>query len=60
MNLTRWDPFRELEDFSKGLNQWFGQPMMRRLKGLVTAPSGCLSPVSFLRRAHSSAPAPRV
>lgn len=31
MNLTRWDPFRELEDLSKGLNQWFGQPLMRRL-----------------------------
>jgi HSP20 family protein len=33
MNLTRWDPFRELEDLSKGLNQWFGQPLMRRLEG---------------------------
>jgi HSP20 family protein len=32
MNLTRWDPFRELEDLSKGLNQWLGQPMMRRMK----------------------------
>ena len=32
MNLTRFDPFRELEDLSKGLNQWFGQPLMRRLK----------------------------
>ncbi|HSF99697.1 MAG TPA: Hsp20/alpha crystallin family protein [Vicinamibacterales bacterium] len=31
MNLTRWDPFRELESLSKGLNQWFGQPVMRRL-----------------------------
>jgi len=31
MNLTRWDPFRELEDLSKGLNQWFGQPLMRRV-----------------------------
>jgi len=31
MNLTRWDPFRELESLSKGLNQWFGQPLMRRL-----------------------------
>ncbi len=31
MNLTRWDPFRELEDLSKGLNQWFGQPLMKRL-----------------------------
>lgn len=30
MNLTRFDPFRELEDLSTRLNTWFGQPVTRR------------------------------
>jgi HSP20 family protein len=29
MNLTRWDPFRELEDMSTRLNRIFGQPAAR-------------------------------
>ncbi len=33
MNLTRWDPFRELEDMSARLNRLFGQPSTRQLTG---------------------------
>jgi len=29
MHLTRFDPFRELDDLSTRLNTWFGQPMRR-------------------------------
>lgn len=31
MNLTRWDPFRELEEMSNRLNRFFGQSMVRQL-----------------------------
>jgi len=31
MNLTRWDPFRELEEMSNRLNRFFEQPMVRQL-----------------------------
>lgn len=31
MSLTRWDPFRELEDVSSRLNRFFGQPIARQL-----------------------------
>lgn len=27
MNLTRFDPLRELDDLSRRLNTWFGEPM---------------------------------
>jgi len=30
MNLTRWDPFRELEDMSTRLNRLFSQPAVRQ------------------------------
>lgn len=33
MNLTQWDPFRELEDVSTRLNRLFGQPTARQLAG---------------------------
>jgi HSP20 family protein len=29
MKLTRWDPFRELEEMSTRLNRVFGQPLVR-------------------------------
>lgn len=31
MQLTRWDPFRELEDMSHRLNRFFNQPEVREL-----------------------------
>lgn len=31
MNLTRWEPFRELEEMSARLNRFFNQPMARQL-----------------------------
>jgi HSP20 family protein len=31
MNLTRWEPFRELEDMSTRLNRLFAQPVARQL-----------------------------
>lgn len=31
MHLTRWDPFRELEDMSTRLNRIFGQPAAKEL-----------------------------
>jgi len=31
MKITRWDPFRELEDMSTRLNRFFGQAASRRL-----------------------------
>jgi HSP20 family protein len=31
MSLMRWDPVREMEDLSSRLNQWFGQPIARRM-----------------------------
>jgi len=33
MRLTRWDPFRELEDMSSRLNRIFGQPLTTRPEG---------------------------
>jgi len=33
MTLTRWDPFRELEEMSTRLNRFFGQPNGRQLTG---------------------------
>ena len=33
MNLTRWDPFRELEDMSQRLNRIFGRSLVDREKG---------------------------
>jgi HSP20 family protein len=33
MNLTRWDPFRDLEDMYGRLNRVFGQPVLRRTTG---------------------------
>ncbi len=33
MRLTRWDPFRELEDMSSRLNRLFGQPLSTRPEG---------------------------
>lgn len=31
MHLTRWDPFRELEDMSSRLNRFFSQPAAREV-----------------------------
>lgn len=31
MQLTRWDPFRELEDMSNRLNRFFSQPDVRNI-----------------------------
>jgi len=33
MNLTKWDPFRELEDVSQRLNRIFGRSLVDREKG---------------------------
>lgn len=33
MSLTRWDPFRELEDMSARLNRLIGQPAVRSVDG---------------------------
>lgn len=42
MNITRWNPFRELEEMSERLNNVFGRPVPARLsesaKELMTAP----------------------
>lgn len=31
MNLTKWEPFRELEEMSTRLNRFFNQPLARQL-----------------------------
>jgi len=36
MNLTRWDPVKELEDMSERLNRMFARPMARRENGNET------------------------
>lgn len=33
MNLTKWDPFKELEDMSQRLNRLFGRPIARSEAG---------------------------